>query len=152
MTALRAALPALCLALLSACGQTAATPSLNASASVKPSQPASRPAALDPLVRIKASDNALNNSSGIFRAVDKGYFKEEGLDVELVPVRQTPESIAQLAANQVQFAIVGPDPALFNAFERGIDMKVVAGAAMTLTDDGATGLVIRKDLIDSGAF
>ena len=41
--------------------------------------------------------------AGIYIALERGYFADEGLQVELVPFRSGQEQIPALATNQIQF-------------------------------------------------
>ncbi|MCB9128048.1 MAG: ABC transporter substrate-binding protein [Ardenticatenales bacterium] len=59
-------------------------------------------------------------------ALDKGYFAEEGLDVELVPVEGGTENVVQLAAGNFEFAGGGVGAGLWNAAERGVEFEIIA--------------------------
>ncbi|GAC1316274.1 MAG: hypothetical protein NVSMB2_08950 [Chloroflexota bacterium] len=87
-----------------------------------------------------------------YLAVDRGYFQDEALDVEFVPAKTTGEAALLLSTGKVDFAGVGPDPALFNAMERGIDLKMLASAAVFTARSHASGVVVRQDHLDAGRF
>jgi NitT/TauT family transport system substrate-binding protein len=85
-------------------------------------------------------------------AADQGYFREEGLEVELVPTSTTADAATLAATGQVDYAGTGPDPALFNAMQRGINVTILASAAVLRAGTRASGIVIRQDLVDSGRY
>ncbi len=85
-------------------------------------------------------------------AYRRGYFAEQGLDVQYVQAGSGNEFIAPLAMNQLQVSSGSPNASLFNALNRGIDIRIVADFAhLEGPDDGLVSIVVRKDLIESGA-
>src|SRR3989442_12242879 len=95
-------LPVLAIALLlvTACGGT--TPSAaSPAASAAPVAPGGAPPAQR--VSLKVNWTALTGAnSGLWTAVEAGYFKDESLDVELVNINSSSRSIAALIAKEVQ--------------------------------------------------
>ncbi|MDQ4077281.1 MAG: ABC transporter substrate-binding protein [Chloroflexota bacterium] len=61
-----------------------------------------------------------------FIALDKGYFAEAGLDVELMPVEGGTENVVQLAAGNFEVAGGGIGAGLLNAAARGVEFEIVA--------------------------
>jgi NitT/TauT family transport system substrate-binding protein len=57
-----------------------------------------------------------------------------------------------LAAGQIDVGAGVIGAGLYNAFARGISVKVVGDHGANLPNASAGGLVIRKDLVDSGAY
>jgi NitT/TauT family transport system substrate-binding protein len=84
--------------------------------------------------------------------VDKGYYKELGLDVEIVPFSSAAEMIQPIAASQVDVANADTGAGIFNALGRGLPLRFVADGNHTEPGHSSLGWMIRKDLIDSGAF
>jgi NitT/TauT family transport system substrate-binding protein len=136
----------------SAAAPPAAPAASSAGAPAAPSTAASPRAPLTPPVRVHAAYPTNSSYLAFYLAVDKGYFQEEGLDLELTPINVTPDLFAALASGQIDVGGSGADPALFNAVARGVETKIVAqfGAA-TPTSRGLCVLV-RKDLVDSGRY
>jgi NitT/TauT family transport system substrate-binding protein len=104
------------------------------------------------LRHVRVADIPLVTQAPFYVAFDKGYFRDEGLDVELVPSTTTSEAVELLTTNQVDLAAFGPDPAVFNTMDRGIGIKMLASAAVFSAGTRASGLVVRQDLIDSGQY
>jgi len=167
-------------ALLASCGGAAApsspasapasgpAPAPSAAASAEPalSLPASAAAAvgsaaasgaynptpLSPPVNIKIGGSLLVGEAGVFAAMDKGYFKQEGIEAEYVQAGSTADMLAQVVTNGLQFASVGQDPSLFNVASRDVPVKIIGYNSIISNHDTAAGFVVRKDLIDSGRY
>jgi NitT/TauT family transport system substrate-binding protein len=59
-------------------------------------------------------------------ATKKGFFDQQGLDVQLVLLRGMPMTVQALAANSLQVGSGGPEPYI-EASERGLDFVVTGG-------------------------
>jgi NitT/TauT family transport system substrate-binding protein len=98
-------------------------------------------------------DPVFNPMAPVYIALDRGYFKDEGLNVELVPMPADVAGIvSQVALGQLQFGMAGPDPGLFNAMERGVEIRLLASSVANRETDKTAQLLVRSDLIDSGKF
>lgn len=143
---------------LGSCAPTGAMPSTSpAPASPGPAAPPTASAAqpappLSPPVSLKVGSLRLVGEAGLMDALGKGYFHEEGVEVELIPFRTTNEQTAPLATGELQFGSVGPDPSLFNAMQRGIELKIVGYNAIISDHDTSGGFLVRQDLLNSGAY
>ncbi len=92
------------------------------------------------------------SDAGFFVAQDKGYFAEEGLSVEFLPFGSAAQMIAPLGAGQLDIGGGAVSAGLFNAMARGIDLRIVADKATIRAGYGYEGLIIRRDLVESGRF
>lgn len=88
--------------------------------------------------------------AGVYVAMDKGYFKEQGIDLELVTFRTTAELIAPLGTGQIDSASTTLSATLLSAADRGIDLKIVADKGQSRPNWEFTWVLLRKDLADSG--
>jgi NitT/TauT family transport system substrate-binding protein len=116
-----------------------------------PSQTSASAAPAVANMNVKVSDPTNVAGAPIYIALDQGFFSEEGLDVELVPLTQT-EVIQSVATGQIQFGMSLPNPSLFNALERGIAVKIVASAIVNQETDRPAVFMVRSDLIDGGKY
>lgn len=119
----------------------------------KAAQPGKPPAAvkpLDPRVSVKYGLVGSTTNAGEFIAYERGYFKEEGLDVELLPFGSAAESIPALARGDFALASGTISPGYYNAIARGLDLKIVASRATMIPGTGGGSIVVRKDLYDTG--
>lgn len=88
--------------------------------------------------------------AGFYVGIDRGYFAERGLEVELVLTRGG-DTAFQIAGNTLQFAGGSPDSAFFNGLKRGLPLMAISSLAVNPPDQSSNLLVVRKDLLDSGA-
>jgi NitT/TauT family transport system substrate-binding protein len=110
---------------------------------------AAQTAPLNPRVAIKLGAIGAVSDAGIFIAQEKGYFTDEALDVELVSFKAAPQIFPAIATGEVQVSGSAVTPALFNAFARGIGMKLVADKGQVAKGFGFAAIVIRSDLTDA---
>lgn len=87
---------------------------------------------------------------GLYVAVEKGYFKERGLRVDLVIVRGG-DTTYQVAGKTIEFSGGSADSAFFNSIKRGLPLIAIGSLAVTGQHSSTNPLVVRKDLRDSGA-
>jgi NitT/TauT family transport system substrate-binding protein len=87
-----------------------------------------------------------------FIADANGYFRDEGLQVDFVPFDAAAKMVPALGTGELAAGSGAVSAALYNAVERGVEMKVVADKAHHDPDDSHAALLVRKELIDSGRF
>lgn len=101
------------------------------------------------LTRVRVGMQYIMSDAALLVAKDFGYMREVGIEVadermENVPLQNS------LAVGQIDVGGLGPTAALLNAFLRGVRLKIVADRATLVPGHGYVGLVVRKDLYDSG--
>lgn len=116
--------------------------------------PASPPAA-DPAqpVTIRMGYVPVIIFAPVYVAIERGYFADEGLNVELTPFQSTNDAVVQLGAGNFEVAIAGGNAGVFNALEQGLKLTVVAPMHRE-SPPLATPLIIsanRTDEIQSAA-
>jgi NitT/TauT family transport system substrate-binding protein len=87
-------------------------------------------------------------SAALYIGVDKGYFKEQGLDVSLVEINSGPTLMTQLANGDIDVSGGSPGAGIYNAVRQGIPFKIVADQGSSLPGHGYFAFVVRKDLAD----
>ena len=92
-----------------------------------------------------ASDVAL------FIAQERGYYKDEGLEASFVEFDSGAKMPASLGAGQLDIGGGAASAGLYNAVGRGIKIRIVADKGHNVAGAGYQALMVRKDLIDSGA-
>ncbi len=91
------------------------------------------------------------SDSPLFIAEDRGYFAEEGLAVERTAFDSAARMIPALAAGQVDVGGGAISAGLFNAVGRGVDLRIVADKGSMQPGDRWNSIVVRQELLDSGA-
>ncbi len=106
----------------------------------------------DDLVKLKVGIANSASDVGLLVASQKGYFKREELDVDLIPFQNAAVMVAPFATGELDAGGGGPSAALYNAVARGIDVRIVADKTSTPPGRPLNFLLVRKDLVDSGRF
>jgi NitT/TauT family transport system substrate-binding protein len=104
--------------------------------------------------KIRINTAGVTGEGGVFLAQDRGYFKAQGLEVELIPaaLNSSADSLTQLAGGNLDLATFSPTAALFNALSRGVDVVGLLPLNTVTATDHSTGIVVRQDLIASGRY
>jgi NitT/TauT family transport system substrate-binding protein len=82
---------------------------------------------------------------------ERGYLREQGLDLDATPFNGAQLMIAPLGADQLDVGGGGPGPGLFNAILRGVNLRIVADRSRAAPGTRFNCLAVRKNLLDSGA-
>jgi NitT/TauT family transport system substrate-binding protein len=85
-------------------------------------------------------------------ALERGYFQEQGLNVEFTQFDSTAQMTPSLATGQLDIGAGGVSAGLFNAIARGVPIKIVGPQAQHDPGASAVYLMVRTDLIESGQF
>ena len=74
---------------------------------------------------VRFGTQVATSNAGLYLAQELGYFKDEGVDLQLVVMTDPPALIAALATGQLEAGGISVTPGLFSAVEQGINLKVV---------------------------
>lgn len=99
---------------------------------------------------VKMGDLPAISNAGYYIAIDKGFFAEKGISVELQRFASAGKMMAPLATGQLDIAVGAPSAGLYNSVAAGMDFKVVADKGEARPGSSFTPLIVRQDLIDSG--
>ena len=100
--------------------------------------------------RVKAAYVAIMNFAPLYIAIERGFMKEQNIDVDMQKVASGTEAMAFLAQGALDVGGIGITAATFNAFNKGFDLRIVASAALQPHQGGPTIILVRKGLRDSG--
>jgi NitT/TauT family transport system substrate-binding protein len=92
------------------------------------------------------------SAAPLFVADQLGYFKQEGLDVQVTTFPSAANMIAPLGAGQLDVGGGAAVASMYNAIGRGIDVRVVADLATDPPGYGFQRLIVRSDLVKSGRY
>lgn len=158
----RIALPAvpllLALALLAGCtgpapaSQPAASAPPPAQASSPTSAPAAAPTSPAPaaLTKVRMGTQTSVNDIAMWLAAERGYFRQEGIDIELVPFASASEMVPALATDQLEAGGIAVNPATLNAIARGVPIKIVLDRATFRPGFATQAMMVRRQLYDAG--
>jgi NitT/TauT family transport system substrate-binding protein len=87
-----------------------------------------------------------------YLARDKGFFKDEDIDVNFIVFASGAGEIAPLGTGELDVGSGAASVGLYNAIARGVGIRVVADKGHTAPGYQYQSLIVRKSLIDSGEF
>jgi NitT/TauT family transport system substrate-binding protein len=91
------------------------------------------------------------SDAGIYVAYEKGYFRDEGIDVEIIPFTNSSDTVGAVLAGQIDVVTGATAAGIYNAAGRGLALRIVADKGSTPGPEWDFAvLMVRKDLIDSG--
>src|SRR5271165_6742365 len=82
----------------------------------------------------------------------KGYYREEGITADFTQFDSGAKMVAPLGAGQLDVGAGATSAGLYNAVNRGINIKITADKATNTAAYSYKGILVRKALIDSGKF
>jgi NitT/TauT family transport system substrate-binding protein len=99
------------------------------------------PASAEETVRIGIARSVSNGAELI--AIEKGYFREVGIKVEIDDIDTSANTMALLATNRLQIIAGGISAGYFNAIEKGLPIIIIADRVSTPIGHN---LMLRPDL------
>ncbi len=97
-------------------------------------------------VTVTVGDLGIGADGPFYIGIEKGYFKEKGIEVKFARFASAAKMMAPLSAGDLQVAGGGVSPGLFNAFARKLPIKVVAARARAIPGSDSDVLMVRTDL------
>jgi len=99
---------------------------------------------------VRLGDLLALSNAGIYLAIDKGFFKEQGIQNEISTFASAGKMLPALAAGELDVSVGGASAGLLNAIAQGAPYRVVGDKGQARAGTGFTMLTVRKDLVDSG--
>ena len=106
---------------------------------------------LDPPERVQVAYVPIMKFATLFVAEERGLFDKYGLDLEINRVASGTEAIAFLTEGQIDVGGIAIVTSLWNGWNQGLDIKIVAPGALEPLENSPTKLLVRSDLAESGA-
>jgi NitT/TauT family transport system substrate-binding protein len=109
---------------------------------------ASAPAPLSPPVTVRLGTLPTVSDAGMYLAMERGYFTQEGIQIDPIPFDSAGQMVAPLGTGQLEVGGGSTSAGLYNAIARGLPLKVVADKGSMPPGFGWIGLIVRRDLAD----
>jgi NitT/TauT family transport system substrate-binding protein len=102
------------------------------------------------LETVKIATQPIPNFAPIFIGRERGYLREESIEIEEVPFDTSSQIIPAIAAGQIDVGSGGIASGFFNAIAQGISARIVLDLSTVPPGDQTSGVLVRKELVDSG--
>ncbi len=99
---------------------------------------------------VKLGDLPVISNAGLYIAIEKGYFKEQGIRNETSSFASAGKMLPALTAGEIEVSVGTASAGLFNAIAQGAPFRIVADKGQARAGSGYVMLTVRKDLVDSG--
>jgi NitT/TauT family transport system substrate-binding protein len=86
----------------------------------------------------------------VYIGLERGHFDALNLDVQLEDRLSSAETVAHLTSGDVDVANTSVAPGVFNAFVRGLPLKIVSDQTRFAPDGKSHVILARQELYDSG--
>ncbi len=132
------------LMLTGACGggTPAASPATASAAAAATSTPTPVP------TTVKFGQVGTISDAAIFIADAKGYFKDQGITLDLQTFQSASLMVAPLGTGELDAGGGAPSAGLYNAIDRGVNMRIVADKGSLTPGHGYEAVIVRKALAD----
>jgi NitT/TauT family transport system substrate-binding protein len=104
-------------------------------------------------MKIRVGSSPVLSSAGIYLAEAKGYFKDQGLNVEITDVANSGAPMTLLLAKgELEVGAGNLTSGLFTAIASGQGVKLVADKGHAEKNRDYIALIVRRDHVDSGRY
>ena len=108
--------------------------------------------AAEPLKTVSVGTVGGLTDAGIFIGQERGYFKEQGINVDYKVFGSSSDFMPLIGAGQLDVAGIVVAAGLFNAIANDIKLRIVGDKQSMLKGFSTSLIVMRKDLVDSGKY
>ncbi|MDR7521774.1 MAG: ABC transporter substrate-binding protein [Armatimonadota bacterium] len=105
--------------------------------------------AAPPAEKVVVAHVPLINFATLYVAIERGFMREQGIEVDLQRVASGTEALVFLAQDRLDVGAIGLSASIFNAFNRKLELRIVASTSAWGQRHG-TRILTRLDLFDSG--
>src|SRR5262245_40258316 len=99
---------------------------------------------------VKLGDLAAISNAAVYIAIEKGFFKEQGVHTEISNFASAAKMVPALVVGELEVSVGSASAGLFNAVAEKAPFRIVADKGQTKEGYGFSLLAVRKDLVDSG--
>jgi len=99
---------------------------------------------------VKLGDLAAISNAAVYIAVEKGFFKEQGVVTDITNFASAAKQVPALVAGELEVSVGSATAGLFNAVAQQAPFRIVADKGQARQGYGFSLLTVSKDLVDSG--
>src|SRR6516164_9051479 len=97
---------------------------------------------------VKLGDLAAISNAAIYIAIEKGFFKEQGVNTEISNFASAAKMVPALVVGELEVSVGSASAGLFNAIAEKAPFRIVADKGQAREGYGFSLLAVRKDLVD----
>lgn len=105
---------------------------------------------LSPREKVVVAYVPIMKFAALYVAAGRGLFAKYGLDVQVQSVKSGTEVIAFMTQGKVDVGGIAIVASTWNAWAKGMDLRIIAPGALEPIKGSPTKLLVRKDLVESG--
>lgn len=105
---------------------------------------------LEPAETVEVAYVPIMKFAALYVAEERGLFDKYGLDLDINNVASGTEAIAFLTQGQIDVGGIAIVTSLWNGWNQGLDIRVVAPGALEPFENSPTKFMVRGDLLESG--
>lgn len=105
---------------------------------------------LDPPETIRVAYVPILKFAPLYVAAERGLFEKYGLEAEIESVSSGTEAIAFLAEGQIDVGGIAIVTSLWNGWDQGLDIRIIAPGGLEPMENSPTQLIVRSELIEDG--
>ena len=102
--------------------------------------------------KVKVATARTISDAGLYMAAFQDWFKDEGIELELIAFDSSTKMIAPLGVGDLDVGGGTVSAGLYNAVSRGIKIRIVADKGSIKPGYAFGALVVRKDHVESGRY
>jgi NitT/TauT family transport system substrate-binding protein len=99
---------------------------------------------------VKLGDLAAISNAAVYIAIEKGFFREQGVVTEISNFASAAKQVPAMVAGELDVSVGSASAGLFNAVAQQAPFRIVADKGQAREGFGFSLLTVRKDLVDSG--
>ncbi len=99
---------------------------------------------------VKLGDLATLSTAPLYLAIEKGYVREQGIDLVTERFAAAAKMNAAFAAGELDAGVGTGNAGIFNAIAQGFDVKIVADKGQMRPGYAPSRLMVRRDLVEGG--
>src|SRR5690349_13545616 len=99
---------------------------------------------------VKLGDLSAISNAAVYIAIEKGFFKEQGVFTDVANFISAAKQVPALVAGELEVSVGSASAGLFNSVAQQAPFRIVADKGQAREGFGFSLLTVRKDLVDSG--
>jgi NitT/TauT family transport system substrate-binding protein len=103
---------------------------------------------LSPPQKVRVDSIGIAAEAPLYLAIEHGYFRELGLELDLTPLTGTSDTVAMLSSDQLDIGGIAINAGAFNVVARGVSIRLVADRGSTIPGRATPSLAVRSDILE----